>query len=668
MIRVPGLLLLAALAQATASPPGWAIAGAPYRVALHPASAADAAEAGWEIRMPDFGGGRPDMRDVVLLGTDGKEIALDAIWRGTGRTLLVLAEALPGEGATLYFGGNSAVRLRSFAAKRSLMLEIRRLPSGADIFTFGGWQAAWSKSPAVDGVVFVPWIFHGGNPLGDADHFLSRYTGLLKTGGSGEIKFYTLSDAVSYITVDGRAALKWQGKQAPPLNPEKAPMAKVSVPKGLTPVEYDHAVIETPAAMAFGWERDGKFGTVPPDAWVHPGQVKVGDIESNDGAPVPLGTLESESYLGYGGEWYVRVKCSVAKPGDGWQAEWVWPDGKVDSGLEIRRLWMSLEPARVILRWRNGGRLIQGQRTLMIPQKMDEDSVNNDRQLEHFTELLDAENPAIMAEPLRKAGFVLAKDFLPPAKAARWAEAWLTVAKPASGLWSQAMTLAIREAAKHEPKVALERLLGLPAPARAALGRDADLLELDLRVFSLNDPMIVGLVEKLSKGGDRNLARMAQIRLGDYQLLNGHIEAAAKCFADAVPDHEATDRKAPVIDRSHSLALEDLVNGRHLDEAREKLDEWERQRPMARMEGDQLLWRARVMFLAEDWARALQDLETSLRIRPGSPEEIEVLFWQARALYELKRKDEARKIWNSLVKDYPKHERADAAKLWAAKP
>jgi TolA-binding protein len=64
----------------------------------------------------------------------------------------------------------------------------------------------------------------------------------------------------------------------------------------------------------------------------------------------------------------------------------------------------------------------------------------------------------------------------------------------------------------------------------------------------------------------------------------------------------------------------------------------------------------------------LQDLETSLKVRPGSPEEIDVHFWQARALYELGLKEEARKIWNALVKDYPKHERAEAAKLWAEKP
>jgi TolA-binding protein len=173
------------------------------------------------------------------------------------------------------------------------------------------------------------------------------------------------------------------------------------------------------------------------------------------------------------------------------------------------------------------------------------------------------------------------------------------------------------------------------------------------------------VASKLAKSGDKALANMAQIRLGDYHLLNGRLEEATRCFA-AVPG--AAARQGPVIDRAHSLAIEDFVKDQHLPEARAKLDEWERQRPMARLEGDQLLWRARVNFLAEDWARALQDLETSLKVRPGAPEEIDARFWQGRALYELGRKDEARKIWQQLIKDYPKHERAEAAKLWAAKP
>lgn len=647
----------------------WAVDGAPYRVVLHAEAAPDAPEAGWEIRLPDFGGGLANMRDVVLLDNEGKEIALDGVWCAPGRSLLMLAESMPtnGAAATLYFGGNISRRMKSWSAKRSLLLETRRLPDGADITTYSGWQDAWKKSPSIDGAAFVPLIFHGDNPFGETSRFMSRYTGLVKTGEGGEMKFYTLSDDVSYVTIDGRSTLKWLKNQPPPLDPTKMPTVNVRVPKGFAPVEYCHAAVDPPGVMVLGWERGGKLGNVPPDAWVHPGKVTAGAVESHDGAPVPLAVMRAERYIGYAGEWYVSVSGTAPKPPDGWQVEWLWPDGHVDAGPEIRRLYMSLDPVRVVLRFRNGPRVIEGRRVLMVPRDMEAASVNNERQLADFLDLLKAEDPSKLAESDRRVGFLLAKDFLPSAEAVKWAEAWLKTAKPQGGPWVAAMAMAICEIGKTQPQAALERLTNFAAAERAAMGKDADLLELDLRVFGLKDPMVVGLVAKLDKGGDKALARMAKIRLGDYHLLNGRIEDALRCFDEAVADKKEAERKAPVIDRSHSLAIEDLIRDKRLDEARAKLESWERQRPAARIEGDQLLWRARVMFLAGEWNRALQDLETSLKIRPGSPEEIDVLFWQGRALYELGRKDEARKIWNKLVKDYPKHERAEAAKLWAEK-
>jgi tetratricopeptide (TPR) repeat protein len=647
----------------------WRAGGAPYRVTLRAETPPDTPEAGWEIRLPDFGSGLADMRDVVLLGPDGKEIALDGVWRGAGRSLLMLAESMPADGAaaTLYFGGNSSRRMKSWLAKRTLLLETRRLPAGANITTYAGWQDAWKKSPSIDGAAFVPLIFHGDNPFGESSRFMSRYTGLVKTGEGGGMRFYTLSDDVSYVTIDGRSALKWQKNQPPPLDPGKVPVADVRVAKGYALVEYCHAAVDAPGAMVLGWERGGKLGNVPPEAWAHPGKVNAGVVESHDGSPVPLAVMRAERYIGYAGEWYVSVHGSVGKPPDGWQVEWLWPDGHVDTGQETRRLQMSLDPVRVVVRFRNGARVIEGRSILMIPRDMEASSVNHEGQLAPFLEMLKMEDLSKLEESDRKAGFVLAKDFLPSAEAVKWAEVWVKTATPQGGPWIAAMTMAIRETAKTNPQAALDRLSGLTAPARAAMGKDADLLELDLRVFGLKDPMVVGLVAKLNKGGDQALARMAKIRLGDYHLLNGRIEDAMRCFTEAVADKKEAERKAPVIDRSHSLAIEDLINEKRLDEAGAKLESWERQRPAARIEGDQLLWRARVMFLAGEWTRALQDLDTSLRIRPGAPEEIDVLFWQGRALYELGRKDEARNIWNKLVKDYPKHERAEAAKLWAEK-
>lgn len=238
MIRPTVFLVIVSAVGAIAAPKpddnAWAVRGAPYRVTLQASSAPEFPDAGWEIRLPDFGAGRPDMADVVLLDHAGKEIALDPVWRGPGRTLLLLADSMPPDGAaaTLYFGGTSSRRMKSWSAKRSLLLETRRMPAGANPTTFAGWQDAWKKAPAVDGVAFVPLVFHGNNPFGESARFLSRYTGRIRTPDGGDIKFYTLSDDVSYVSIDGRPLLKWQKNQPPPLDPRKVPPPRRAPRKG----------------------------------------------------------------------------------------------------------------------------------------------------------------------------------------------------------------------------------------------------------------------------------------------------------------------------------------------------------------------------------------------------------------------------------------------------
>ena len=648
----------------------WAVKDAPFRVAVHAESPPDIPEAGWQIRLADFCAGRADMRDVVLLDSQGKAIGVDPVWCGPGKYRIVLAESMPAADAPahLYFGGRGMRTGKAWIAKRSLMLETRRMPAGSRIGTRADWLAAWNASRAVDGVAFVPNIFHGDNPFGDADHFLSRYTGWLKSPGGGTRKFYALSNDVSYVSIDGRVLLQWQKNEPPPMSPDKVPLAAMQLPDGPVAVDYGHAAVDAPGAMVLGWDRGGKLDTVPADAWIHPGRVKVGAVETVDGAPVPLAEVTADQYLGFADQWYFNIRAGIGNPPEGWTVEWLWPDGRVENGAESRRIWMAGSPVTVVVRLRHGQRVCEGKRVLVIPRVVEAASINDDKQLGVFLGLLAKEDPMILPEAARKSGYLLARAFLPSGDATRWADAWLKVAKPQDPQWATAMAGVIRELARNDPRAALARLNALGEAERSALGHQAGLLELEINVFLLDDPTVPAIVARLVATRDKPVARHARIRLGDYHLLHGKTEDAARCFAEAVAGDADASAKAPVIDRSHSLALAALVEGKFRDEARAKLAAWERMRPAAMIDGDLLYWRARVNFLDGDWKRALQDLETSLTIRPGSPEELDVRFWQGRALYELDRKDDARKLWKALATDYPKHERAEAAKSWAEKP
>ena len=115
------------------------------------------------------------------------------------------------------------------------------------------------------------------------------------------------------------------------------------------------------------------------------------------------------------------------------------------------------------------------------------------------------------------------------------------------------------------------------------------------------------------------------------------------------------------------MTVNDLIDKNERQEADTKLTDWELAHPMAKFSTDFLLLRSRVLTLYGRWREALVELEAYAATHPDSPYQIEVDFYRGRALYELGKKDEARKIWQAIVKNYPRSEFADQAKEWAAK-
>ena len=69
-----------------------------------------------------------------------------------------------------------------------------------------------------------------------------------------------------------------------------------------------------------------------------------------------------------------------------------------------------------------------------------------------------------------------------------------------------------------------------------------------------------------------------------------------------------------------------------------------------------LLLRSRVLTMYGRWREALAELDAYAATHPDSPYQIDVDFYRARSLRELGKKEEARKIWQDIVKNYPKSE------------
>ncbi len=90
--------------------------------------------------------------------------------------------------------------------------------------------------------------------------------------------------------------------------------------------------------------------------------------------------------------------------------------------------------------------------------------------------------------------------------------------------------------------------------------------------------------------------------------------------------------------------------------------------PIAKFDSDYLLLRGRTLNAFGRWNESLAELDSFKKAQPDSPYVIDADFYRAQALDGLGRRDEARKIWSAIAKDYPNSDLAGPSRVLAAKP
>ena len=625
-------------------------------------------EAGTEIVVPALGvtvgvkGG-----DYALTDEAGNPVPVAKVWEAEGEHALLLAGGLqPGKDYYLYIGGPKG---SEWSPKTSLLLETRALLPGRNVFTSNGAiEEAW-RGAATEGARFVEEIFSGGNPFGEQSNFLSHYVGyLLPQSGSAEL--YTSSSDASFVMLDGRPFLDWPGNH--PATATLKTLHTKKLPPSATPVRLDYFQAknaEGEPAMCLGWIKDGKAATVPTEAWLHPGTSEIERFEEVKGRPVPAVEVRLQSYLGFGGNLLFEVHGRLL-PTDlkGAPVEWKFDDGGVFAGPECRRV-MSGVPVAQRGTVRVGG--TDGlQSTYRIgfagqnPPQTDE----NEKGHRRYLELLTRQDPTKLSAAMLGAALPLLIDSGTDEQIAPWATAWLKTNPPVSDpRWLPAELARLRTLAQTDPQAALNALRNEGA-ARGLYAKPLDLFEIDLLVYYLRNPAAGTRIQQLGFGlGNSNESRLAAVRLGDFYRLNGDVRQAIARYQAAQPADSSNGRRLPAEDQAYSLTIKDLIDHRNRQDADAKLTEWELAHPLAKFATDFLLLRSQMLTLYGRWREAGAELDAFAATHPDSPYQIDVDFYRARILYELGKKDEARKIWTSIVKDYPRSELAAPSKEWLSK-
>ena len=626
-------------------------------------------EAGWLLEVPELGVTTPTMTDVVLTDAKGAQLPLAKISRMEGHQMLLLAQTIPkGQEVFVYYGGNRQRRELKWSPKVSLLMETRRLPGGSKIDDWPELESAWKSARESDGAGFVASIGQGENPFGDSANFLSHYTGLLRLPEK-KATLYTISSDASFILANDKLLFGWGGKHNAQVNAKTVQKSAVSAPDGMVRIDYYHAKegggIPT---MLLGWEKGGKLEAMPNDAWVHPGSTEAGPLEQVAGWPVPQPSARVASYVGYQGQWLFETECSLkGKVPAGWKARWEWSDGAVFEGDECHRVCVGPAPARVIVRLANGQQQTSGARQIEFGGTPHEASIEKDRDVERYLGLIEKEDPARLSAATIAGHLVLVSEFGTDQLLGRYGAAW--VAKnnnQGDPLWLTAQLARIRSLAQTNPQGAIAEMHKFDLATRKKFPQLAA-LEMDILVFGLKSGEAVQLAQRISfDQPNTDYARVAKVRIGDlYRLLDKVKEARAqyesvqKTIAD-----ETGGKKLPAMDRAFSITISGLIDQGERKAAEDKLFEWEAEHPMAKYESDFLLLRGRVLMLFGRWNEALQEIESFRTLQGDNPFQILADFYRARALFELGKKDEAKKIWATIAKEYPNHDLApEAARL-----
>jgi len=662
------IMLLALSASLYAATP-WAIQDAPVRVSVHAgATAPTIPEAGWLIEVPELGATSPNMGDVVLTDAKGAPMPLAKISRMEAHKLLLLAQTLTkGQEYFVYYGGNRQRRDTKWSPKVSLLMETRRMPSGTKMDTYSDLESAWKNAKDSDGAGFVGTISQGENPFGDSNNFLSHYTGLLRLPDK-KATLYTISSDASFVLANDKLVVSWPGKHAPHVNANTVQKGTASAPEGTVKIDYYHAKESAPpVTMVLGWEKGGKLEPLPADAWVHPGTTEVGPVEQVSGWPVPQPGARVASYIGYQNQWLFETRCTLGNIPSGWNARWEWSDGAVFEGSDCNRVCVGPAPARVIVRLVNGQQQTTGARQIEFNGTPKEASIENDGDVARYLGLIEKEDPAKLSAATLTGHLVLVSEFGTDQLLGRYGTAWAAKNNNQNDpLWLTAQLARIRSLGQTNPPAAITELHKFDLATRKRFPQLAS-LELDILVFGLKSPDAVQAAQRLGfDNPNTDYARIAKIRVGDLYRLLGKVkearaqyESVQKTIAD-----ETGGKKLPAMDRAFSITINGLVDQGERKAAEDKLTEWESEHPLAKYESDFLLLRGRVLMLFGRWNEALQEIESFRTIQGDNPFQILADFYRAKAMFELGQKDEAKKIWASIAKDYPKHELApEAARL-----
>ncbi len=228
---------------------------------------------------------REDGSGIMVADSYGKIMRREITTIGPGDRYLVTFELTKSNVYYIYYNNPGVSRIPTpyYHRRSGLLLEVFRLV-GDDCKDIDDLTTIVAESRQLLGSGYRRRIFDGYNPYADSDNYLAVYTGFLNIKDPGTYQFATNSSDASFLFVDSKLVASFPGKHfAWATHGQKH--GNINLKTGIHRITYYHVEFLGGQAAVAGWKRPGakRFEVIPQQAFLPIGASEIVARESNDG-------------------------------------------------------------------------------------------------------------------------------------------------------------------------------------------------------------------------------------------------------------------------------------------------------------------------------------------------------------------------------------------------